>query len=97
MSFRQHVAQHLRLLLLQTLAEAPGFVAPPAILKQVAGNVGIPATLDQVETELAWLAEQGYLSWAGSGLPAVLNPRGEEVAAGLSIVPGVARPAPKAP
>jgi hypothetical protein len=94
-SYRLHVAEHLRLLILEALAEAPAYTAAPAILKVVAHSIGIPATADQINTELSWLAEQGLLAWAGSATPAVLSERGLEVAQGIASVPGVARPKPR--
>jgi hypothetical protein len=94
-SYRLHVAEHLRLLILEALAEAPAYTLAPALLKAVAHNIGIPATADQVATELSWLSEQGLLLWAGPGRPAILSERGLEVAQGIASVPGVARPKPK--
>lgn len=64
------------------------------VLAEMLDNFGHPATRDQVKTELAWLAEQGLmmLQEAGSVRVATLTERGQDVAAGRAVVPGVKRP-----
>lgn len=98
MTYSDHFAKHLRLVLLRTLDEAPGYSANASILAEVTRSLGLPSTRDQVETALAWLAEQQLLT--REELPfgvtvVTATQRGLDVARGLAIVPGVQRPNPK--
>lgn len=97
-SYREHLAQHLRLAILRCLAEAPGYSLNTSILRDAVGGVGLPASRDLIETEGQWLAEQGHATRAE--LPAgvvilTLTVRGLDVAAGRAAAPGVQRPAPR--
>lgn len=99
MSYRTHFAEHLRLALLQQLEAVPGYQANAAILQTLVAAIGVPASRDQVRAELAWLAEQGLVEIMDVGglLVATLTERGQDVARGLALVPGVRRPLPSAP
>ncbi|MFQ3664686.1 MAG: hypothetical protein SNJ79_01430 [Sphingomonadaceae bacterium] len=97
MSYRDHLAGHVRLALLQALEAAPGYSASAELLGDIIHAAGFRVAADLVGTELAWLCEQGLLSL--EVLPrgvsvATLSPRGADVAAGRAIVPGVRRPGP---
>ncbi|HYC03700.1 MAG TPA: ArsR family transcriptional regulator [Azospirillaceae bacterium] len=89
--------QHLRLMLLRLLAETPGYAANECLLADAVRSLGVAATGDQVRGELAWLAEAGLVTVeriAGLAI-ATGTARGEEVARGLAVHPGVRRPAPR--
>lgn len=97
MSYAEHRAQHLRITLLRLLAEQPAYKANASLLRDAADAVGLSATRDQVNTELAWLAEQGLLRTATleTGLVvATLTERGHDVALGRTSAPGVKKPGP---
>ena len=97
MNYRDHFAQHLRLTLLRVLAEAPGYAANSSILSLAVEQLGLAATRDQVRSELAWLDEQRLvtlLAPSSTLVVATLTERGHDVARGLSITPGIARPSP---
>lgn len=82
----------LRLVLLLLLAEAPGRSATASLLIDGAGDFGLTPTRDQVETALAWLAEQGAVTLThedGVTGAAILS-RGLDVVAGRADPPGVA-------
>ena len=99
MSYHDHFASHLRLTILRVLSELPGYKSNDSLLTSAADAVGVPATRDQVRTELAWLAEQRLVITDEPGLMrlviAVATERGLDVAAGRATVPGVQRPAPR--
>lgn len=97
-SYADHLAGHLRLVLLRSLAEAPGYAGNSAFLRDAADFVGIRVSQDLVETQLHWLAEQGLVRI--ESLPmgvtvATLAERGLDVATARATVPGVRRPSPK--
>ncbi|MDA8230357.1 MAG: ArsR family transcriptional regulator [Magnetospirillum sp.] len=84
-----------RLAALKVLTKAPGRSANAYVLHRALTSLGHPCALDQVRTELAWLAEQGLLAAEdlGNGMVvATLTQRGADVGAGLARVPGVAEP-----
>lgn len=96
--YSEHFAKHLRLVMLRLLAEASEYRLNSLILSDAAEAHGLSATRAQIRTELAWLSEQGLAtttSPAPSMVVATLTERGQEVATGRAIVPGVQRPAPK--
>lgn len=91
------VAQaHIRLTILRLLAEQPRYAANTSLLTDGLEELGLPASRDQVETEAAWLAEQGLVVREAHGpvTRLVLARRGREAAAGTIEVPGVKRPTP---
>lgn len=90
--YKTTFAQHLRLCLLRFLAEANPHESNSSILHDAACDYGLPCTRDQVETELAWLAEQGLVR-VEKPIPTLsvvtLLRRGLDVAQGRAVVPGV--------
>lgn len=97
-SFDQQYREDRRLVLLRLLAEAPGYRANSSNLQAYLGTLAVRATRDDVRTDLAWLAEQGLVTTeevvAGVTV-ATITARGNDVAAGLALVPGVSRPSPR--
>jgi hypothetical protein len=92
--FAEFLRQDMRLVLLRVLTEMPSYRGNSSMLAQMLDKFGHAATRDQVKTELAWLAEQGLLTLqdAGSVRVATLTERGQDVATGRAVVPGVKRP-----
>ena len=86
--------EHLRIALLRTLLNAPAHELNGSILVDVVRSIGINATRDQVRIELQWLAEAGLASLQSFDAltVATLTARGEDVANGRAIVPGVKKP-----
>jgi len=96
-SFQQTLTEDRRLSLLLVLAETPGYSANAFLLRDaIAAIYGHNASIDQVKTDLAWLAEQGLAAAQTRGDVAIatLTSRGADVAAGRAHVPGVKRPMP---
>jgi Fe2+ or Zn2+ uptake regulation protein len=95
MSLDTILREERRLALLKVLAKAPGHAANAYVLHRALVSLGHPCALDQVKTELAWLAEQGLLrpeDLSSGMVVATLTQRGSDVQAGMAAVPGVAEP-----
>lgn len=98
MSYADHFAKHLRLVILRLLNEAPGFRANSSVLTDLANLHGLAASRDQMRGELAWLAEQGLatIDEPSPGLiVATLTERGLDILTARGQHPGVQRPTPK--
>jgi hypothetical protein len=94
MNFAEFLREDMRLVLLRILTEMPAYRGNSSVLTEVLERFGHAATRDQVKTELAWLAEQGLLTLedAGSVRVATLTERGQDVATGRAVTPGIKRP-----
>ncbi len=88
--------EHLRLILLQLLAEQPGYRANTALLADAAAELGFGGTREQVEAHLGWLSDQGLAVIADRGavLIAVATGAGLDVASGRRQMSGVRVPTP---
>jgi hypothetical protein len=98
MSYRQTIAEHVRICLLRLLEEAPEYEANNAILGDGVAIYGLRVTRDLVNTELSWLDEQGLIKLqqvSGSISVARLTSRGLDVARGRATVPGVRKRGPE--
>lgn len=95
-TFADRLREARRLALLRLMAAAPSYAASDSLLYQALPEQGVPASLDAVRGDLAWLAEQGLatVDSAGEVRLATVTARGIDVANGLALVPGVARPGP---
>lgn len=95
--YAEYFQRHLRLMLLRYLNESPQYAANSSLLHALAAQFGLPATRDQVKTELAWLAEQRLVRTEEmTGMVvATLTERGVDVAEGRTVVPGVQKPSAK--
>lgn len=90
---------HIRLSVLQLLDAQPGYLANDSVLHQAVSAMGLACTRDQMRGHLGWLEEQRLVTLlvpAAGIVVATLTERGADVAAGRSIITGVARPQPKA-
>ena len=97
-TFADHLRENRRLVLLRLLEESPGYQANSSTLHAGLNFIGVPGSRDDINTDLAWLQEQGYVALreAVDGVRvATLTARGHDVATGQAIVPGVRRPGPK--
>jgi len=83
-----------RLVILRFLAEDQDHKLNTSILQEALDQVGHGVSRDCVETDCAWLAEQGLARTEPVGPVTVveLTGRGEDVAEGRATVPGVKRP-----
>lgn len=97
MSFQTTLAEDRRLSILLVLEQTPGYSANAFLLRDAVGSIyGHNASIDQVRTDIAWLAEQALVTARAVGevTLATLTARGADVAAGRAQVPGVKKPMP---
>jgi hypothetical protein len=90
--------RHRRLSILRHLEAIPEYTGNASILQDVLRGLGLPSTRDQVVTELAWLKEQGFVTYdeRSEFLVVTASARGVEIARGLSTHPDIQRPNPRA-
>jgi hypothetical protein len=97
MSFQTTIAEDRRLSLLLVLQQTPGYSTNAFLLRDAVDQIyGHTASLDQIKTDVAWLAEQGLVEIRISGdvVLAKLTARGADVADGRAMTPGVKKPMP---
>ena len=96
MSYRDLIAEHIRLSILQVLEQDAQYVHNETVLQSALSAVGHGVSADRLRSEMAWLAEQGLLVVSDTGglQIAKLTRRGGDAAQGRASVPGVARPRP---
>ena len=80
--------------ILNALNASPGFKGNDQIIRSTCEMYNNLMSGDQIKTHLYWLQEQGLvkLNVMGTCLNASLTGRGQDVAQGLAVVPGVKRP-----
>lgn len=97
-TFTERLREARRLVILRILSEQKGYFANSSIIHAGLQHLGVQADRDDVLTDLHWLSDQGLVSVANA-VPGVevatLTTRGNSVAHGLTVVPGVDRPGPK--
>lgn len=85
-----------RLAILQLLQRDPDYSINDSLLQQLLSAQGHGVSLAVARGDLAWLEQMGLLST--NELPgctvAILRNEGVDVALGVSVVPGIARPRP---
>jgi len=98
MTYTAHLREDRRLVILRVLSEMPGYTANESILHDMVVSWGNRCSRDQVRTEMAWLADQDLIKNSDMGglYVAEIKRHGQEVASGLSEVPGVRKPSPEA-
>jgi len=94
MSFKELLTEDQRLVILRSLHEMHGYEANESIIDSCLDAYGHKISRDVVRTHLFWLREQGLVSLrdVGGCQIARLTGRGEDVATGQAVVPGVKRP-----
>jgi hypothetical protein len=95
--FKELQAANRRCAFLRFLAEEPDYALNTSTLQSALASIGHSVSRDMVNTDAAWLEEQGLVTREDLGIVIVVNitQRGLDVAAGRAVVPGVQRPAPK--
>lgn len=90
------VRKHRRLAILRALEVLPEYTSNSSMLQEIVNDVGIRSSRDQITTEIAWLAEQGFARADGAEFVVVTaTQRGVEVARGIASHPDVQRPGPR--
>ena len=92
--FSTHLTEDRRLVVLRVLAESAGYTANEYILQQMLEQFGHVPSIDRIRADLAWLHEQQLLtvSQVADVHIARITARGQDVAAGRTVVPGIKRP-----
>ncbi len=96
MAFEKFEQEDRRLVILRQLADDQDYTINTSILQKALGLWSHNVSRDQLHGEVAWLAEQGLVTYEelASVYVVKLTQRGLDVAQGSSRVPGVARPGP---
>lgn len=96
MNFADLLTTDIRLAILQILESDPDYTHNGHIIKTALAQLGHNISTDKVATELHWLSENGLVTLQQNPvLVAKLTSRGEDVALGRVLTPGVARPRPE--
>lgn len=94
-TFKDALREARRLTLLRLLHESNGYLSNSSVLHAGLHHLGVSSTRDDVLTDLTWLRDQDLieLTEAAEGVYVVkLRSRGQDVATGNAVVPGVSRP-----
>lgn len=93
-NFAEFIRADVRLVALRLLAEMPAYRSNSSVLTMALERYGHAVSRDQVKTELRWLEEQGLVTVEDldTVFVATLTERGQDVATGRAMVPGVKRP-----
>jgi len=96
MSFIELKNNDRRLLILKALASENDYSVSDLVLRGLLAEYGHAESADTIRTDIAWLEEQGLVtaSKAGSMTIATITARGDDVACGHAVVPGIRRPRP---
>ena len=99
MELRTMIDADQRLAMLQVLEQDPDYSHNSRVLKQALGVLGHNIGTDLSRNHISWLEEQGLVTVDRDGVADLwivkLTLRGEDVALGRTVVPGVARPRPR--
>ncbi len=94
-SYPETLRADRRLCVLQILADCADYTAHAHLVRDRLDALGHRPSMDQLRGDLAWLDEQALIVLADGSIPvATLTLRGEDVARGRALLPGVARPRP---
>lgn len=96
MSYSDELRKHARLAILKSLEDAPKYTSNVSIVTNTVQRFGIAFTRDQVETEVGWLAEQGFVTSENHAGFVVVTAtvRGVEISQGIAKHDGIQRPRP---
>ncbi|MCF7964009.1 MAG: hypothetical protein K9L79_00550 [Methylobacter tundripaludum] len=90
-------SEHRRLMILQLLQKDPDYSINDTLLQQLLASLGYGVALAVVRADLAWLEQLSLI--VTNPLPnctvAILRNDGLDVATGVSVMPGIARPRPE--
>ncbi|QFQ88254.1 hypothetical protein F8A10_12110 [Paracoccus kondratievae] len=97
--YAQTLRRHRRLAILRFLEASPTYTSNVSILTDVLNSdgIGIDTSRDQTATELAWLAETGFVTLTGQPdfLVVTATSRGVDIALGRATHPDIQRPSPR--
>lgn len=96
MDYKDLVTADLRLVILMSLQQDSDYSHNEFVLHRMASALGHAVSIDKFRTELHWLAEQELvrINLIGDVHVLTLTQRGEDVALGRTVAPGIQRPRP---
>lgn len=96
MKYDELMAQDRRLVLLQALIQAPDYAMRETVLIRLLEGQRLAIGRDELRIEMRWLSNLGLVDveYFGDVQAARITPRGIDVAAGRTLVDGIARPQP---
>jgi Fe2+ or Zn2+ uptake regulation protein len=96
-TFAELQTEDRRLVILRLLEQSAGYRANAYLLQTALETQGHHASLDRVEGDVSWLAEQELVrsESVGGVTIATLTTRGADVASGRAKHPGVKKPLPE--
>ncbi len=96
MSFGAHIAEYLRLAVLEVLVEQSDYSMRDDMMADAVTGRGFTAGIDKIRTTFAWLAEQGAVEVikVQDGHIATITDRGIEHVDKRCVIPGIRRPKP---
>lgn len=94
MSYQENMREHQRISILIMLDQVPDYSMNESMIVDELKRWGLSCSRDQLKALLAWLQEQGLVVCEplGHSQIARITQRGQDVAAGMAVVPGVKRP-----
>ena len=96
--YAETLRRHRRLAILRFLKDSATYTSNVSILTDVLNSdkIGIDTSRDQATTELAWLAEMGFVTLGGDERfrVATATARGVDIALGRATHPDIQRPGP---
>lgn len=93
-SYAETVRKHRRLAILRHLEACSDYTSNASILTDVLDGVGVTSSRDQVVTELAWLKDNGFVTYETTAgfIVVEATQSGVEIARGRSTHPEIQRP-----
>ncbi|PHS48768.1 MAG: hypothetical protein COB05_04460 [Marinobacter sp.] len=94
MSYQENMREHQRICILRMLNQVPDYSMNESMIADELARWALSCSRDQLKALLAWLVEQGLIACEpiGHSQIARITLRGQDVANGLAMVPGVKRP-----
>lgn len=95
-SFLQAAIEAARLKILELLQQTNGYALNNQVIESGLDAMGMRHSASVIRAELGWLEEVGAVTLMDVGpvVVATLTERGHDIARGLSVVRGIARPVP---
>jgi len=93
-TYSEFIAEDRRITILRILLDSMGYRVNEYLLSTTLDSLAHCISSDQLRTELAWLQEQGVIKveTINDVQIAELTRRGQDVAQGRTVVPGIKRP-----
>ena len=93
-SYNDTLRKHRRLSILRFLKDCAMYSSNASILEDVLNGMAVTSTRSQIITEIAWLSEQGFVTYEDRNdfVVVTATPSGVEIATGQATHPDIQRP-----